>query len=79
MAEKKEQKPNGVDSEDYFPSNAAIKLMKDRPALPSPGVSQRFYANENKRAKTNTMRAKQREQLPVISEKKANRHANNQS
>ena len=46
--------------------------MKDRSALPFPGASRRFYAGENKKAKTNAKRAKQREQLPVtcISENK---------
>ena len=44
--------------------------MEDRSALPFPGASQRFYAGEKRQAKTNAKRAKQREQLPVISENK---------
>jgi len=72
--EKKKQKQNGVDSQDYFPSNAAIKFIEDCSALPFPGASRRFYDGENKKAKTkaktNAKRAQQREQLPVISENK---------
>ena len=70
MEEKKEQKANAIDSEDYFPSNAAIKFLKDRSALPFPGASRRFYAGENRKVKTNAKRTKQREQLPVIIENK---------
>ena len=44
--------------------------MEDRSALLFPGASQRFYAGENRKAKTNAKRAKQREQLTVISEYK---------
>ena len=58
MEEKKVQKRNGVNSTDFFPSNAAIKFMKDRSALPFPGASRRFYAGENRKAKTNAKRAK---------------------
>lgn len=68
--EKKKQKQNGVDSEDYFPLNAAIKFMEDRSALPFPDASRRFYAGENRKAKTIAKRAKQHEQLTVISEYK---------
>ena len=52
LEEKKKQKQNEGDSEDYFPSNAAIKFIEDRSALPFPGTSGRFYAGENKQAKT---------------------------
>ena len=52
LEEKKKQKQNEGDSEDYFPSNAAIKFIEDRSALPFPGASGCFYAGENKKAKT---------------------------
>ena len=52
LEEKKKQKQNEGDSEDYFPSNAAIKFIEDRSASPFPGASGRFYTGENKKAKT---------------------------
>ena len=50
----------------HTPSEAAIKFVQDRSALPFPCASRRFYRRQNKKAIQNAKRTKRRQELPVL-------------
>ena len=50
----------------YKPSEAAVKFVQDRSALPFPCASRKFYFRQNKKAIHNVSRTKRRQQLPVV-------------
>lgn len=52
----------------HTPSEAAIKFVQDRSALPFPCASRRFYLGQNKKAVKNAKRTKRRQELPVLYE-----------
>ena len=52
----------------HTPSEAAIKFVQDRSALPFPCASQRFYLRQNKKAVQYAKRTKRRQELPVLCE-----------
>ena len=52
----------------HTPSEAAIKFVQDRSALPFPCASRRFYLRQNKKAVKNAKRTKRRQELPVLYE-----------
>lgn len=52
----------------HAPSEAAVKFVQDRSALPFPCASRRFNLRQNKKAIQNAKRTKQRQELPVLCE-----------
>ena len=75
----KKRKQNELDSNDstndfcstpkrsvYKPSEAAVKFVQDRSALPFPCASRKFYFRQNKKAIHNVSRTKRCQQLPVV-------------
>ena len=52
----------------HTPSEAAIKFVQDRSALPFPCASRRFYLRQNKKAVQNAKRTKRRQEKPVLYE-----------